>query len=99
MAEASDLIVELRERKEELETAAEEARVVLKDRRQLLDSADVIATFAEEMSEFLKDSELTETRAFVHSFVKQIDVKPGTAAIIYSMPTPDDSPIRGSRLR
>ena len=96
VAEASDLIVELRERKEKLEIAAEEARGLLRDRRQLLDSADVIATFAEEMSEFLKDSELTETRAFVHSFVKQIDVKPGTAAIIYSMPTPDDSPIGGA---
>ena len=54
VAEASDLIVELRERKEKLEVAAEEARGVLRDRRQLLDSADVIATFAEEMSEFLK---------------------------------------------
>ena len=30
---------------------------------------DTIATFAEEMSEFLKISELTETMAFVHSFV------------------------------
>ena len=69
VAEASDLIVELRERKETLEVAAEEARGLLKERRQLLDSADTIATFAEEMSDFLKTSELTETRAFVHSFV------------------------------
>ena len=96
VTEASDLIVELRERKEKLEVAAEEARGVLRDRRQLLDSADVIATFAEEMSEFLKDSELTETRAFVHSFVKEVGVRPGKAAIIYSMPTPDDSPIGGA---
>ena len=63
VAEASDLIVELRERKETLEVAAEEARGLLKERRELLDSADTIATFAEEMSEFLKTSELTETRA------------------------------------
>ena len=96
VAEASDLIVELRERKETLEVAAEEARGLLKERRQLLDSADTIATFAEEMSEFLKTSELTETRAFVHSFVKEVQVKPGRAAIIYSMPTPDDSPIGGA---
>ena len=93
---ASDLIVELRERKETLEVAAEEARGLLKERRQLLDSADTIATFAEEMSEFLKTSELTETRAFVHSFVKEVQVKPGKAAIIYSIPTPDDSPIGGA---
>ena len=61
------------------------ARGLLKERRQLLDSADTIATFAEEMSDFLKTSELTETRAFVHSFVKEVQVKPGKAAIIYSI--------------
>ena len=48
------------------------------------------------MSDFLKTSELTETRAFVHSFVKKIDVKPGKATIFYSKPTPDDSPIGGA---
>ena len=96
MADASDRIREHRERKETLEIAAEEARALLKERRQFLDSADTIATFAEEMSDFLKTSELTETRAFVHSFVKEVQVKPGRAAIIYSMPTPDDSPIGGA---
>ena len=96
VAEASDLIVELRQRKETLEIAAEEARALLKERRQLLDSADTIAAFAEDMSEFLKKSELTETRAFVHSFVKKIEVKPGRATIVYSIPTPDDSPMGGA---
>ncbi len=60
MADASDRIREHRERKEKLEVAAEEARALLAERRQLLDSADTIATFAEEMSESLKTSELTE---------------------------------------
>ena len=69
---------------------------MLAERRQYLDSADTIATFAEEMSEFLKTSELTETKAFVHSFVKEIQIKPGKAGIIYSMPTPDDSPLGGA---
>ena len=96
VAAASDHIVALRERKENLESAADEARAVLADRRQYLDSADTIAAFAEEMSKFLTTSELTETKAFVHSFVKEIRVKPGRAAIIYSMPTPDDSPLGGA---
>ena len=61
----------------------------------MLDSADIIAVFAKEMSEFLKTSELTKTRAFVRSFVKEV-VKPRRAAIIYSLPTPDDSPIGGA---
>ena len=96
MADASERIREHRDRKEKLEVAAEEARRLLSDRRQFLDSADTIATFAEDMSEFLKTSELTQTRAFVHSFVKEIEVKPGKAAIVYSIPTPEDSPIGGA---
>ena len=96
MADASDRIREHRERKEKLEIAAGEARALLSERRQFLDSADTIATFAAEMSEFLKTSELTETRAFVHSFVKEVEVKPGKAAIVYSIPTPEDSPIGGA---
>ena len=65
MADASERIREHRERKEKLEIAAEEARALLSDRRQFLDSADTIAAFAAEMGEFLKTSELTETKAFV----------------------------------
>ena len=96
MADASDRIREHRERKEKLEVAAEEARGLLKERRRFLDSADTIATFAAEMGDFLKTSELTETRAFVRFFVKEIEVKPGRAAIVYTIPTPEDSPIGGA---
>ena len=96
MADASERIREHRERKEKLEIAAGEARALLSDRRQFLDSADTIAAFAAEMGEFLKTSELTETKAFVRSFVKEIVVKPGRAAIVYSIPTPDDSPAGGA---
>ena len=75
MADASDRIKEHRERKEKLEVAAEDARTLLAERRQLLDSADIVATFAEEMSEFLKTSDLTQTKAFVQSFVKEVEVR------------------------
>ena len=95
MADASERIREHRDRKEKLEVAAGEARALLSERRQFLDSAGTIAAFAEEMSEFLTTSELTETKAFVHSFVKQVAVKPGKATIIYAIPTPEDSPIGG----
>ena len=96
MADASERILEHRHRREQLEAAAEEARAVLAERRELLDSADTIAAFASEMSEFLKTSELTETRAFVRSFVREVQVKPGAATIIYTIPTPEDSPIGGA---
>ena len=65
-------------------------------RRELLDSADTIAAFAADMSQFLRTSELTETKAFVRSFVKEVLVRPGGATIIYTIPTPEDSPIGGA---
>ncbi len=95
MADASERILEHRHRREQLEAAAEEVRVVLVQRRELLDSADTIAAFAADMSEFLKTSELTETKAFVQSFVREVLMRPGGATILYTIPTPEDSPIGG----
>ena len=54
---------------------------------------DTITAFAQDMSEYLKTSELTESKAFIRSFVKEIEVRPGKATIHYSIPTPEDSPI------
>ena len=93
VADISPRIKEHRERQERLEVAAAEARLTLSEHRTHLEDVETITAFAEDMSEFLKTSELTETRAFVHSFVKEIEVKPGKAAIVYSIPTPEDSPI------
>ena len=96
MADASDRIRAHRERQQRLELAAEDARALLAERRVMLDSADTIAAFAREMSEFLTTSELTESKAFVRSFVKTIRVKPGRATIHYTIPMPEDSPIGGA---
>ena len=93
MADAAERVRELRDRREKLEQAADEARAVVTERRAFLDRADTIATFAAEMSEFLRTSQLTETRAFVRSFVKEIQIRPGKASIIYTIPMPEDSPI------
>ena len=96
--EVNDILPRLRqhqESQERLEAAAEETRRSLAERRAVLDSAEVIAAFAREMSEFLRTSELTESKAFIRSFVKEIAVQPGTATIRYTIPTPPDSPIGG----
>ena len=47
------------------------------------------------MSKFLKTREMTQTKAFIHSFVKEIEVKPGKALMRYTVPMPDDSLILG----
>ena len=95
MSDASDRIKEHRERKEKLEAAAEGAREVLSKRRVTLDKVETITDFARDMSEYLKTSDLTESRAFIRSFVKEVSVRPGMATILYCIPTPEDSPIGG----
>ena len=86
MADASDRIREHRERQKRLEDSAAEARAILSQRREVLDDVETIAAYAADMSEFLNESELTERRAFIESFVKEIVVMPGDALLRYTIP-------------
>ena len=89
MADASDRIKEYRERQERLEDAAADAGAILSQRRAVLDDVNTIAAYAQDMSE------LTERRAFIETFVKEIVVMPGDALLRYTIPMPNDSPIPG----
>ena len=95
ISDASDRIKEHRERKERLEDAAADARAILSERRAHLDDVDTIAAYARDMKDFLEESELTERRAFIESFVKEIMVIPGDALIRYTVPMPNDSFLGG----
>ena len=95
MADASARIREHRDRQERLEDAPADDRAILSQRRAVLDDVNTIATYAQDMSEFLKESELTERRAFIETFVKEIVVVPGNALMRYTIPMPDDSQIPG----
>ena len=44
-----------------------------------IDDVGTLTAYAEELSEPLGTSELTESKAFIHSFVKEIAVAPGAA--------------------
>ena len=103
LAETTDLDIEdfkprirdNRERQEKLEASAEEARALLSQRREVLDDVETITAYALDMSNFLHESELTERRAFIESFVKEIVVMPDNAVVRYTIPMPEDSPIGG----
>ena len=84
-----------RERQEKLEASAAEARAMLSQRREVLDDVETITAYAQDLSVFLNESELTERRAFIESFVKEIVVMPGNAVVRYTVPMPDDSSIPG----
>ena len=63
-------IREHKERQERLEVSAEDARALLSERRVVLDDVKTITAYANDMSAFLRTSELIE------SFVKEIVVSP-----------------------
>ena len=69
-----------------MEYFAEQARADLSQRRKVLDNANTIAAYAKDMKDFLNESELTERRAFIQSFVKEIIVVPGDALLRYTIP-------------
>ena len=68
---------------------------MLAQHRSALGDAGEIAEYASEMDDFLDRSELTERRAFIESFVREIVVMPGIALFRYTVPMPDDSPVPG----
>ncbi len=92
MADILPRIREHKERQERLEISAEGARAILSERRVVLDDVKTIAAFAEDMSDFLMTSEITESRAFIKSFVKEIKVKPGKATVYYTIPISQSTP-------
>ena len=88
-------IKENREREHKLQDAAREAEAALSERRIRLDEVETITAFAQDMSTYLQTSELTERRAFIESFVKEIEIGPGEAKVRYTIPMPQDSRIAG----
>ena len=98
IADAGNHIRELRDRQELLEDEASAARAILTQRRSVLDEVDTVDVYAKEMRDFLKLSELTERKAFIQSFVKEIVVIPGDALLRYTVPMPSDSLIPGKTI-
>ena len=99
MADFAHRIRDHKERQERLESAAEGARAILAQRRAVLDDVKTITAYAQDMSRFLQKSELTERRAFIETFVKEIELLPDNAVVRYSVPMPDDSLIPGKKVQ
>ena len=66
---------------------------MLAERRVLLDDVETITAFAQDRRVFLQESDRSESRAFIKSFVQEIAVAPGAATIRYAIPLPDDRQI------
>ena len=97
MADFAHRIRDHKERQERLESAAEGARAILAQRRAVLDDVKTITAYAQDMNRFLQKSELAERRAFIETFVKEIELLPDNAVVRYIVPMPDDSIILGKK--
>ena len=86
MTDASVHIKELQDRQERLEDAAADARAMLSQRLKVLDDVNTITAYAQELRDFLDESEPTERRAFIQSFIKEIVVRRGNALLRYTIP-------------
>ncbi len=95
MNDAAACIREHWDRQERLEDLAAETRAILAERSSALDDVETISAYAQEMSVFLNESELTERRAFIDSFVTEVVVMPGNALLRYTIPMPEDSLVSG----
>ena len=95
VADAADRIREHRERRDRLEDAAADARDIISQRRTVRDDVETVASRAQDMDAFLTESELSERRAFITTFVREIAVKPGSALVRYTISMPDNNPIAG----
>ena len=90
--EVNDILPRLRkhqERQERFETAAEDARRTLSERRVLLDSVETSTAFAREMSEFRRTSDLTESKAGTC----RLDSGPFAADVPRRRPAHGDDPV------
>ena len=95
MTDLAPRIREHRDRQRKLQDSAREAETKLSERRIWLNNVETIKAFAKDMRQFLKESQLTERRAFIKSFVKEVLVVPGQARLRYSLPMPLDSNMSG----
>ena len=53
-------------------------------------------TYAQDLRSLLEESDFTERKAFLHSFIKRIEVNKGQVTIHYSLPLPQDGKERGT---
>ena len=81
MADFAHRIRDHKERQQRLESAAEGARAILAQRRAVLDDVKTITAYAQDMNRFLQKSELTERRAFIETFVREIELLPDDSLI------------------
>jgi site-specific DNA recombinase len=79
-------IRELQSRQEQLQARRIEIETQISDRRVELVDLETISHYVEDLHDLLKEGSLTERRAFIRSFVREVKVTGDEAVLTYSIP-------------
>jgi len=89
-----DVIVrirELRQRQEQLQAKRIEIESQMSDRKVELADLETVSCYVDDLHELLKEGSLAERKAFIRSFVREVNVTGGQVILNYSMPVLPDS--------
>ena len=86
LADLAPRIQQLRQRKEQLQATKWELEQQLSDRRVELADADTIASYVSDLRDMLDETSLTERKAFIRSFVKEVKVTGNEVLLVYTIP-------------
>jgi len=84
-------IRELQSRQEQLQTRKIEIETQISDRRVELADLETISGYVDDLHEVLKEGSLTERRAFIRSFVREVKVTGNEVVLNYTIPTLPDN--------
>ena len=87
----SPRIQELRQRQDQIIASRAELQELMSERRDEVRDVSGIVKYVEDMRMLLQESSLSEQKAFIRSFVKEIVVKGKEALLRYSLPLPPES--------
>lgn len=81
-------IHQLRERQEKLQARKSQIESLLSDRRVELASPEIVRHYVDDLLNLLNEGLLSERRAFIRSFVKEVKVTGDEVLLTYTMPLP-----------
>jgi site-specific DNA recombinase len=84
-------LLELKEQHDKLLTRKAELEAILSERKMELVSPGLVKSYVEDLHQLLDNSDLSERRAFIKSFVKEIKVDQNEGQIKYTFPVPPDN--------
>ena len=73
-----------------MESARDDAKAQLEQRRVRLPTTDVIREYVADFRDFLKDGSIPERKALIRNFVEDIEVVRDKATVTYTVPMPSD---------